>query len=110
VVGQFLLKELTKRSVLPLQVKHQHLQLDALLSQVLFRDTRSSEATDDATVGSNANTEAEMTLCCYLLVQKSLDHVVGHLVTPENITFDTERLSGAEFIIIFIVSPSYCAT
>lgn len=36
MVGQFLLKELTKRSVLSLQVKHQHLQLDALLSQILF--------------------------------------------------------------------------
>lgn len=42
VVGQFLLKELTKCSVLSLQVKHQHLQLDALLSQILFSDTRST--------------------------------------------------------------------
>lgn len=36
LVGQFLLKELTERSVLPLQVKHQHLQLDALLPQILM--------------------------------------------------------------------------
>lgn len=46
VVRQFLLKKLTKRSVLSLQVKHQHLQLDALLSQILFRDTRSSKTPD----------------------------------------------------------------
>lgn len=39
VVGQLLLEQLTQGPVLPLQVEHQHLQLDALLSQVLLRDT-----------------------------------------------------------------------
>lgn len=35
LVGQLLLEQLTEGPVLPLQVKHQHLQLDALLPQVL---------------------------------------------------------------------------
>lgn len=39
LVGQFLLEKLTKCSVLPLQIEHQHLQLDALLPQILFGHT-----------------------------------------------------------------------
>lgn len=43
----------------------------------------------------------------YLLIQQSLDHVVGHLITQK--TFYTELISSAEFIMLFLVSIIYSA-
>lgn len=43
LVGQFLLEKLTESSVLSLKVKHQHLQLDALLPQILFTQSETTE-------------------------------------------------------------------
>lgn len=74
VVGQLLLKELAERSVLSLQIKHQHFQLDALLSQILLRNTpHNSEP--------NARLQAEEGLNAgrYLLIEQSLHHMVSHL-------------------------------
>lgn len=91
MVGQFVLKELAKRSVLSLQVEHQHLELDALLPQVLATDRRSSETTQR--VGLRSKHRGRSEALCYLLIEQSLDHMVGHLITPENITFNAEPLS-----------------
>lgn len=80
LVGQFLLEKFAKRSVLSLQVKHQHLQLDALLPQILSNHSR-----DVSDISASESRLRNAGVNFYLLVEQSLDNVIGHLTTGERV-------------------------
>lgn len=96
MVGQLLLEELTERPVLSLQVKHQHLQLDALLPQILQSRITVTFCLQLIQGSEGRGLDLRQTeVWHYLLIKQSLDHMIGHLFTKEKII--TELRSGAAF-------------